>query len=265
MITHEHNNGSVRRTLAWWLVLFVWFMASPAAAQVEAPRSEPARVLFIGNSYTYVNDLPHILQAMAAAAPGSGTLHVASVVEGGATLQRHWNDSTRALIRSGRWDFVVLQEQSQLPLRERASFLEYGKRFAEEVRAGRSHLVLYVTWSRKSRPADQESLNAAYLELAQETGATLVPVGTVWEELRQLDTVSDLYAEDGSHPSRLGSYVAASTFYRVLFGAPSPASYGADIGLDPLTVATVRRAIEAAVTRLPPAKHPEGKLHSGGS
>lgn len=220
---------------AVWLSLLVSSLPSAAAAQVDVSGPKQIRILFIGNSYTYFNDLPQTLQSMAAAGSESRTVHVASVAEGGATLRSHWTNSTRELIRRGAWDYVVLQEQSLLPLQERARFLEYGMRFANEVRASNGQPVLYMTWSRRGRDAAQDSLNDAYVELARATGATIVPVGPAWEEFRQLDAVSSLYTDDGSHPSRLGSFVAASAFHRVLFRTLSPDSYGTDNGLEPRT------------------------------
>ena len=226
------------------------FAVSPAIGQSHALAAKRVRILFIGNSYTYFNDLPGTLQAMAKA--GNVAVEVRSVVAGGATLEQHWNErGTVDLIRRGAWDFVVLQEQSLLPIQRPRDLITYGTHFGKVIRASKARPVLYLTWSRKGRPTAQDSLNRAYLQLAREIGATIVPVGPAWRELERLDGSVDLYAEDGSHPSPLGSLVAASAFHRVLFGTLPTASFAAGAAATPRTLALVQRAVEAAVARIP--------------
>jgi hypothetical protein len=220
---------------------------SALAGQEIQSRSLRISILFIGNSYTYYNDLPGTLRSMAAAGQDTLDVRVASVVEGGASLRAHWNQRTIELIRRGAWDYVVLQEQSLAPLEARDQFLTYGKRFANEIRASNAKAVLYLTWSRQQRPADQERLNQAYADLARETDAMIVPVGPVWQEFRYIEGVPNLYAEDGSHPSTVGSFVAVSTFYRMLFGESPPDRSGLAYGLEPRTVRLIRQGIEDAV------------------
>lgn len=245
-------NASVDRNrsgVALWLAALCLSVVSPAAGQSGAPEPKQVRILFIGNSYTSVNDLPRILGSVAAAGRQAIIVDVGSVLEGGASLRTHWNNETIKLIQSGAWDYVVLQEQSLLPIEEPDRFIAYGKRFASEIRAAKANLVLYLTWSRRSRPADQELLNRAYLQLARETGAIVAPVGPAWQVFRELDANSELYAEDGSHPSPLGSFIAASTFYRALFSELPADSTGAEYGIEPRTLTLIRRAVEATVTR----------------
>jgi hypothetical protein len=232
-----------------WPALLALSLTSPAAGQSDAA-ADRVRILFIGNSYTYVNDLPRTLQAMAAAG-GSHSVEVGSVLVGGASLRRHWNDRDAVeLVRRAGWDYVVLQEQSLLPLENPDELIAYGKRFGTEIRAAQATPVLYLTWARKGRPSSaQDSLDRAYLRLAGEIGATIVPVGPAWREFQRLEPTSDLYAEDGSHPSPLGSFVAASVFYRTLFGRPPPASYAGSLPLTPRTRTAVQRAVGAAVSR----------------
>ena len=215
------------------------------------PAKSPLRVLFVGNSYTYFNDLPAMLRTLAGAGRDSIVVHVASVTEGGASLRTHWNDRTIARIRERAWDYVVLQEQSLTPIERRPQFVDYGRRFAAEIRSAGAQVVLYLTWAREQRPADQALLDSAYLGLAEETGALVVPVGAAWQELRNVRGLPSLFDEDGSHPSPFGSFVAATVFHRVLFGALPPVSSGTRFGIQAQTVPLVHQAVEAAVARLP--------------
>lgn len=256
------------------VALVLALLPSAALAQEDGASIDELRVLFIGNSYTFVNDLPRTLQAMALASTPAVGLEIGWAVFGGGTLQRHWGDTAVVeLVRRGRWDYVVLQEQSLLPIEAPDSMLLYGSRLAQEIVAAGATPVLYLTWARKNRPSAQDTLDRAYLSLARATGGLVVPVGPAWQEFRRLDPGSDLYMEDGSHPSPLGSFLAASAFYRVLFGAPPPRSFRFGFQTVPRpgtlrpertgvvrfsarTRAAVDRAVEAAVSRVQP--HPTG-------
>lgn len=243
--------------------------ASPLSAQADGSASQTLRILFIGNSYTYVNDLPRTLQSMALAASPPAAVEVGSVLLGGATLKRHWGDSTTVdLIRRGGWDYVVLQEQSLLPIEDPDTLLLYGTRLAEVIEAANATPILFVTWARKSRPASQDSLDLAFARLAAGIGGIAIPVGTVWQELQERDPAVELYAADGSHPSPLGSFAAATAFYRALFGTLPPTSFAFGyetmhnpssyvlertgvVSFPPHVVESVQRAVETTLTANP--------------
>ena len=85
----------------------------------------PLKVLFIGNSYTSVNDLPAVVAGLAEAA-GGRKIKADRHLVGGCTLEKHVKDQ-KAIdkIRSARWDVVVLQEHSLRPVIDRQSMHEY--------------------------------------------------------------------------------------------------------------------------------------------
>jgi hypothetical protein len=84
--------------------------AAPAAGQ-----SRPLRVLFIGNSYTYFNDLPGLVASLGRGARPMRPMRTEMVALPGVSLRDHWLDGAAlAAIRRTRWDYVVLQEQSML-------------------------------------------------------------------------------------------------------------------------------------------------------
>src|SRR5256712_3057541 len=84
------------------------------SCQSQSEASGCTRVLFIGNSYTYVNDLPAMFAGLARS--GGHRVETAMVAEGGATLAEHAaSAATSAAITSKKWDVVVLQEQSEIP------------------------------------------------------------------------------------------------------------------------------------------------------
>lgn len=188
---------------------------------------DSTNVLFIGNSYTYYHSMPQLFKAMAEHYfPGVG-INVKFVGRGGVTLQQLWKEG-EALeeIRSGRWDYVILQEQSMLGdeiiedgksyVQRPDQFFEYGGKFAREIKRSGSQAVFFMTWSRKEYPQQQKYLTYAYMHIAEKTGSKIAPVGMIWGDLRT-ETGITLHERDGSHPSVYGSYAAALTLFSVIF------------------------------------------------
>jgi hypothetical protein len=194
--------------------------------------AQPVRILFIGNSYTYVNDLPLTLVKLAASASEPVPVEFGRVLVGGATLQRHWREGAAVeAIRKAEWDYVVLQEHSLLGanLADAAPripvpdlFYEFVRLFNGEIRKTRARTVLYGTWARQSAPELQARLTEAYRRMARELSALLCPVGIAFQNARILKPDVQLFRPDGSHPSPAGTYLAACVFYAVLTGR-SPA------------------------------------------
>lgn len=193
-----------------------------AVPEIEASPvpTDRLRVLFIGNSYTYVNDLPQQVQRMAEAAGAERSIDVVSVTPGGMTLERHWSDGpARRLIRQGGWTHVVLQEQSTRPIDDPELFFQYARMFDEEIDRVGAETVFYLTWARQHRPASQDTLSNAYLTIADELGASVAPVGMAWQRALQEDPALVLHHGDRSHPGPTGTYLAAIVFYATLYDA----------------------------------------------
>lgn len=139
-------------------------------------------VLFIGNSFTARNDLPGLV-AKLAAAKGKELRH-RLISAGGASLRAHWNAGEAAkAIQTGGYDFVVLQEQSTLPVKNATRMHENVRLFDEAITSAGAKTVLYMTWARRHAPETQAAISDAYNSIGRELKATVVPVGTVWERL----------------------------------------------------------------------------------
>ncbi len=176
------------------------------------------KLLFIGNSYTNRNDLPGLLTALAASGNAPSPLETERILANGASLRQHWNaGKAKEYIGRGGWDFVVLQEQSTLPLKNPVRYHENVRLFDTEIKASGAQTVLYGTWARQKAPETQTALNEAVQTIAQETGAIVAPVGIVWAHLLKTHPEVSLYDADGSHPSPAGSSLAACVFYATLF------------------------------------------------
>jgi len=172
--------------------------------------------LFIGNSFTARNNVPKLIAAMASAR-GKELQH-RLISAGGASLRMHWNkgDAQKA-IQDTRYDYVVLQEQSTLPIKNARRMHENIRLFDEAIKSSGAKTALYLTWARQNVPETQEALTNAYMTIGEEIGATVVPVGVAWKEFLAAHDHPVLHDKDLSHPTLAGSYLAASVFFAVLF------------------------------------------------
>lgn len=241
------------------LFSFLFLLAAPSFA------GDTARVLFIGNSYTYVNDLPQLLTYVAASAGDVVITDVNAI--GGATFQMHTtNPTTLAKIAQGNWDYVVLQEQSQIPSFPDAQIeldmYPYAKKLDSLVRAASpcAETIFYMTWGRKNGDASNcanfppvctysgmdSLLRLRYQIMADTNDAIVSPVGAVWRNLRNNALAIELYDADESHPSLAGSYAAACTFYTTIF-RKDPTNITDNVGVPAPNGVFIRAAVKEVV------------------
>jgi hypothetical protein len=170
------------------------------------------RVLFVGNSYTTRNDMPTMLARLLEASIPGMQVKAEVLAFGGASLAAHWNrGEVQKRLTDQNWSAVVLQDQSTRPLRALKSMQEHVRRFVDKIEVSGAKPYLYMTWARKDDPASQANIVTAFRGLAEATGARVIPVGLAWDQFRRLRPEIDLYEPDGSHPSVIGSYLAACT------------------------------------------------------
>jgi len=201
--------------LAGAAVLLAAFFSAARADAAEQPLAKNMRILFIGNSFTYANDLPGMLIGMMATKGIS--LETRSVTPGGCTLKKHWDDGNAVkAIREGGWNYVVIQEQSQMPVLHPAETLKYAALLVGEARKVGAEPVFYMTWAYKADPNMQPGLAATYTKAAKDANCLLAPVGLAWRRALKEDPKLVLHAKDGKHPSPQGTYLAASVFYATL-------------------------------------------------
>ena len=135
-------------------------------------------ILFIGNSFTQRNDLPGLLAVMAA--EREVRIRHELISAGGASLRTHWNSGRAAkAILDGGYDYVVLQEQSTLPVKNANRMAENVRLFDEVIKQAGAKTVLYMTWARQCAPESQEAITKAYTSIGKEVSAIVVPVGLV--------------------------------------------------------------------------------------
>ena len=209
------------------LVVIVLFLAGCAISQSEDIPDTPLRVLFIGNSYTFKNNLPELFAELVRSS--GREVEVDMSAPGGWTLTDHAaSEETITKIQSQDWDYVVLQEQSVIPSvpagREQAMYPAVRALDARIHEVG-SETVLLMTWGRQNGLPEQgfpnydtmqAELSVGYSEIGQEVGAIVAPVGSAWQNALAGRPQLDLWDSDGSHPSEMGSYLAAAVLYAAI-------------------------------------------------
>jgi hypothetical protein len=174
------------------------------------------RILFVGNSFVARNDVPGLVRDLAASAGRAS--ETASIVAGGASLRRHLNSgAVSEALEASSWHFVVLQEQSTLPIKNPVRYHENVRAIQAVITASGARTVLYMTWARRSAPETQAPLTDAVNAIGEEIGAAIAPAGTAWQEVLHAHPEIPLHAADGSHPTLAGSFLAACVLYGVIF------------------------------------------------
>ena len=189
-------------------------------------------ILFIGNSYTYYNDLPLIFSGIAN--DNGKNVKVASVTFGGAMLHQFVDEENEyakqldVLIQKNKFDICILQEQSILPIVNYELFEIGVKKLVEKLRPTVKRFVLYATWGRKegsetltqfgwTTESMAKLLAEAYTKAGETVGANVAYVG--YDFLKIDAEEIDLYNPDLTHPSYKGSCLAGLRLYKTIFDA----------------------------------------------
>lgn len=167
------------------------------------------RVLFIGNSHTYYNDMPHIF-AQLCREKGVDT-EITMLAHGGMGWDFHTAEpEVKFNIFYGKYDVVVLQHVAH-PMGDLSVMAQSGRQLIQWVRKAGARPVLYMTWTTKADgESAQGAMSSAYRKLQEETGCELAPVGERWWGYHREHPEVELFAEDGQHASPEGSKLAAA-------------------------------------------------------
>ncbi|MFT4663748.1 MAG: hypothetical protein ACI9XB_000689 [Gammaproteobacteria bacterium] len=220
-------------------------------------QNQEKRVLFLGNSYTSVNNLPQMISNIATSM--GDTLVWDVEAPGGYYLYDHSISSTSInKIESGNWDYVVLQDQSQamsLPDFQMSlgiSSIQLLDSIINEYNSC-AETMFYMTWGRKNgdslyyqvySPWYEEPsyefmdslIHDRYMQMSVLNNAEVSPVGAVWKYVRENHSGIELYQSDESHPSIAGSYLAACCFYTALFRKdPTLISFNSSLSISEAT------------------------------
>ncbi len=201
-------------------------MRGPDCARIP-PDAGCTRVLFIGNSYTYVNNLPGVFAQIGNAL--GRPVYADMIAPGGETLAGHAaSPAVLARIRDGHWTYVVLQEQSVMPAVEpsrQSAMFPAARALVDSIRRAGAQPVFFITWGHENGWPDggladyramQTQLTLGYRMIADEMHAIAVPVGEAWRIIATKHRDIPLWQGDGSHPTVQGTFLAANVFVEVL-------------------------------------------------
>lgn len=217
------------------------------------------RILLIGNSYTYGNDLDKLLEQVARSM--GEQVEVRRAAKAGYTLNQHLEDEdTQKLLASRRWDLVVIQEHSMIPafdkLRRHMMFpavMEFKRRIQDQG----AQPMLMMTWGRREETSStlngrrmrisdydsmQNALRDGYESVATRLDLPVAPVGLAWKEVRKRFPGIKLYTSDGSHPNINGSYLASLVLYGAIFHRSPYAVTYRPSEIEPETARKLRQA-----------------------
>lgn len=203
------------------------FLLSSAVLNAQ----EPTKILFIGNSYTHMNNMPGIFEKMAHEAEKN--VLVEKNTRSGASFKVHAaREEMYVAINSRKWDVVVLQGYSRECSFPReymdTATVPYVQQILDSIYANNpcTEVMLYMTWGYEDGYKERLETDSydkmatriaeGYEYLSEYFQLPIVPVGMVWKQVKSKQLV-DLYAPDRAHPSVHGSYLIASTFYSALF------------------------------------------------
>lgn len=197
------------------IIIFVFGISNFTVAQVK---QDTLRVLFVGNSYTFTSNMPHLVSLISNKT--NTKLITSKSTAGGATLKDHWTHkkglSTKKDIKNGNYDVVIIQEHSMGTIEKKADFLDYSKKFCDLIKSTGAKPYLFVTWALKKVPQYQDTITKVYKEAAQLNNCNLILVGEAWQLAYRLRPDIELFKQDGTHPSDLGAFLTACVFVNTL-------------------------------------------------
>ena len=221
------------------------------------PAPGALRVLFIGNSLTYHNNLPRTIAGLSASA-GFTPCYCIAVAYPDFALLDHWLQGDAAdVLEEQEFDFVVMQQgSSALPL-SRDILVQYATLFAGLIRQNGATPVMYSVWPSDSRMFDFLAVGDSYRAAAEAINGIMAPAGGAWLAAWEQDATLPLYDQDGLHPSRMGTYLAALVLFERLYerspvGVQTQARVdGSVMNWSPATVQLLQEAAATALSREP--------------
>ncbi|MCB0687167.1 MAG: SGNH/GDSL hydrolase family protein [Saprospiraceae bacterium] len=195
------------------------------------------KILFLGNSHTFYNDLPGIVKQIATNLDYPDSIFIRTVAPGGYSLQDHLLlQETQKDIEGENWDVVVLQENAVIAATDKSEAevlmiqpaLKLGKLIKEN--NGETQVIWYLPQAYRNGIIPCESdpgicsfnsmldrIRQNYLTAQSVVESKIAPAGVIWKVLFSKDQSIELHAPDDIHPNKLGSWVSAATIYATLF------------------------------------------------
>ncbi len=220
------------------------FFCGGAAASVHAQEVPPVNVLFIGNSFTLMNSMPVMFEKLAISK--SIKANVLMSAKGNHTFKMHSERADMyADIKKATWDYVILQgfsrELSYGNEHIDTAVIPYFQKIVDTLQQNNPcvKILLYMTWGYENGYSYMNeigtyeemsaSIESGYRYLAEKYNFPIVPVGNVWMQVRRQHPEYGLYQPDEFHPTKIGSYIVATSFFSAIFRQTPVGGYTASI------------------------------------
>jgi len=192
------------------LVLAALVFAAACGKDALAPANMGISVLFVGNTYSAINDLPGVVEALLDSA-GPRPNHTEGEILIGLALKDHWVLGTgKDFIDKGGWSYVIMQQGPSVGTGH-SSLVQYAKLFAQEIRAVGAKPALWEVWPIPETLADFDRISASYQAAADSMGGIFVPAADTWQKAWSVAPSLKFYQDDQATASPLGTYALAIT------------------------------------------------------
>lgn len=229
------------------IIIFLTFVIVAIFFFINLPFDKgKIKILFIGNSYTYRNDMPSIFENIAVSKNKKVFVESCTLGKANLRIQAKRNDVKEA-IKSKKWDLIIIQGSSRDFIKDPKIINNKTKPALEKIiklinsNSSKTKILFYMTWGYRNGFKPIQDVNTfekmsnrikeRYLELYRNYKYGIVPVGVAWKDVRKKRDEIVLYVKDGAHPSFKGSYLVACCFYSAIFNeSPIGSNYYGVLG-----------------------------------
>ena len=200
----------------------------------SATEEKTMKILFIGNSATYFNDMPENYFAPLCEAAGYD-VEVTRITNGGYYLRNHassndtYGAQVTAALKNNKYDFVVFQEYTKLAISDPAEFYSSARIMAAKIRENGATPIMYnpipalsdsSTYVENGWTSEYVAgtVSAAHNAIGKELGIKIAYAGPAVYDLMVAHPEMNFHHTDKAHPGPLGSFVIASTIFATIFG-----------------------------------------------
>jgi hypothetical protein len=174
------------------------------------------KILFVGNSLTYSNDLPSLVEKLGQ--QDEVKIKTQMIAFPNYALEDHWNESNVSdALRKTKFDYVIFQQGPSAMPASRVNLIEYALKFSTVCKSNNTKMCLYTVWPSGDRSFDFVNVIKSYAIAADTTGSVALEAGHAWKKVLDEKKEFPLYSADGFHPTIHGSFLAALVIYTKLF------------------------------------------------
>lgn len=214
------------------------------------PKRNSPRILFVGNSLTFTNDLPQMVEQLCRKSginarveqvtKGAHTLNRFAFAASGRPIDKQMRQQLMSQLKKKKWDYVVLQGQRHEAVTDVSDMRKAVAALEPLIKKAGAQMVLYETWAPEKGHFDyngsskiaanpneyQSKIASTYYSLAEKHKCALSPAGIAFARAQVIYPDIELFNSDKLHPSAAGTYLSACTMYATLFGkSPEGISY----------------------------------------